>query len=88
MGFMMGGRVGVVEYARCGVGMVVGDAAEWVLPRSFTSRGIRKPASVESGQMPEVTLKFMIEHDREEDGRWLAEVPVLPGVLACGATAD
>jgi len=29
-----------------------------------------------------------IEIDREEDGRWLAEVPELPGVLAYGATAE
>jgi predicted RNase H-like HicB family nuclease len=27
-----------------------------------------------------------IEIEREEDGRWLAEVPALPGVLACGAS--
>ena len=33
-------------------------------------------------------MKFTIEHGREEDGRWLAEVPELPGVLAYGATAD
>ena len=33
-------------------------------------------------------MKFTIEHEREEDGRWLAEVPELPGVLAYGATAD
>ena len=33
-------------------------------------------------------MKFMIEHEREEDGRWLAEIPELPGVLAYGATAD
>jgi predicted RNase H-like HicB family nuclease len=32
-------------------------------------------------------MKFTIEHEREEDGRWLAEVPELPGVLAYGATA-
>jgi predicted RNase H-like HicB family nuclease len=25
-----------------------------------------------------------IESEREEDGRWLAEVPVLPGVMAYG----
>ena len=31
---------------------------------------------------------FTIQHEREEDGRWLAEVPELPGVLAYGATAD
>jgi predicted RNase H-like HicB family nuclease len=33
-------------------------------------------------------MKFTIEYEREEDGRWLAEVPELPGVLAYGATAD
>lgn len=33
-------------------------------------------------------MKFTIEHEREEDGRWLAEVLELPGVLAYGATAD
>jgi predicted RNase H-like HicB family nuclease len=31
-------------------------------------------------------MKFTIEHEREEDGRWLAEVPELPGVLAYGST--
>jgi predicted RNase H-like HicB family nuclease len=31
-------------------------------------------------------MKYTIEHEREEDGRWLAEVPELPGVLAYGAT--
>ena len=33
-------------------------------------------------------MNFTIEHEREEDGRWLAEVSELPGVLAYGATAD
>jgi len=33
-------------------------------------------------------VDFSIECEREEDGRWLAEVPQLPGVLAYGATAD
>ena len=33
-------------------------------------------------------MKFTIENEREDDGRWLAEVPELPGVLAYGATAD
>ena len=31
---------------------------------------------------------FTIQHEREEDGRWLAEVPELPGVLAYGDSAD
>ncbi len=29
-----------------------------------------------------------IECEREEDGRWLAEVPQLPGVLAYGSSPD
>ncbi len=33
-------------------------------------------------------MKFTIEHEHEEDGRWLAEVPELPGVLAYGSTQD
>ena len=33
-------------------------------------------------------MNFTIEHEREEDGRWLAEVPELPGVLAYGTTVD
>lgn len=32
--------------------------------------------------------KFHIESAPEADGRWLAEVPELPGVLCYGATAD
>ena len=35
-----------------------------------------------------VSMIFSIEHEKEEDGRWLAEVPELPGVLAYGATAE
>jgi len=29
---------------------------------------------------------LLIETEREDDGRWLAEVPALPGVLSYGAT--
>ena len=29
-------------------------------------------------------MKFQIELDREEDGRWIAEIASLPGVLAYG----
>ena len=29
---------------------------------------------------------FMVEFDRELDGRWIAEMPKLPGVMAYGAT--
>jgi predicted RNase H-like HicB family nuclease len=33
-------------------------------------------------------MNFVIECEREDDGRWLAAVPQLPGVLACGASAN
>ena len=33
-------------------------------------------------------MRLTIETEREDDGRWLAEVPELPGVLAYGATAE
>jgi predicted RNase H-like HicB family nuclease len=33
-------------------------------------------------------MNFDIESELEDDGRWLAEVPQLPGVLAYGATRD
>ncbi len=33
-------------------------------------------------------MNFTIEHEREEDGRWLAEIPEIPGALAYGATAN
>lgn len=29
---------------------------------------------------------FSIEYEQEEDGRWLAEVPDLPGVMVYGKT--
>lgn len=31
-------------------------------------------------------MEFEIMFDREEDGRWIAEIESLPGVLAYGAT--
>ena len=32
-------------------------------------------------------MDFTIEQEQESDGRWLAEVPELPGVLAYGTTS-
>ncbi len=33
-------------------------------------------------------MNLCIESEREADGRWLAEVPELPGVLAYGANRN
>jgi len=35
-----------------------------------------------------VSLSFQIELELEDDGRWIAEVPELAGVLCYGATRD
>ncbi len=31
---------------------------------------------------------FKVETEREADGRWIAEVPALPGVMAYGQTRE
>jgi predicted RNase H-like HicB family nuclease len=36
----------------------------------------------------DIEMNLSIEHEREEDGRWLAEVPELPGVLAYRVSAE
>lgn len=33
-------------------------------------------------------MKFNVETEREDDGRWIADVVDLPGVIAYGATRD
>jgi predicted RNase H-like HicB family nuclease len=33
-------------------------------------------------------MRFVIEFAREENGRWIAEIGDLPGVLAYGATRE
>ena len=33
-------------------------------------------------------MNFHIETEREDDGRWITEVPKIPGVLAYGASAQ
>ena len=32
-------------------------------------------------------MRFKVELEREQDGRWIAEVPELPGVLAYGQSS-
>jgi len=39
-------------------------------------------------QLAEKAMNLTIECEQEQDGRWLAEVPQLPGVLVYGATAE
>ncbi len=30
-------------------------------------------------------MNFYIEHEQEDDGRWIAEIPALPGVMCYGS---
>jgi len=39
-------------------------------------------------RIPDSGESFKIEFDREEDGRWIAEIPNLPGVLVYGETKE
>ena len=42
------------------------------------------PRAINNGDV----MNYTIEYEQETDGRWIAEVPELPGVLAYGTTAD
>jgi predicted RNase H-like HicB family nuclease len=33
-------------------------------------------------------MEFVVELEQEEDGRWIAEIPSLPGVMAYGLTRN
>ena len=33
-------------------------------------------------------MRFIVEVEREEDGRWIADIPELPGVLVYGASPE
>jgi predicted RNase H-like HicB family nuclease len=37
-------------------------------------------------QQPPEAESFKVEYEQEEDGRWLADIPELPGVMAYGPT--
>ena len=33
-------------------------------------------------------MELIVELEQEEDGRWIAEIPAMPGVMAYGETRD
>ena len=45
--------------------------------------GKKVPTSVRSRD-----LRFQFEIDRETDGRWIAEIPEVPGAMAYGTTVE
>jgi hypothetical protein len=48
-------------------------------------RSVSRLPSVASQQPPE-SESFKVDFEQEKDGRWLAEIAELPGVMAYGAT--
>ena len=46
-------------------------------------KGKKPPTSVRSRD-----LRFQFEIDRETDGRWIAEIPEVPGAMAYGNTVE
>ena len=46
--------------------------------------GVRKPPRSERAS----DMRFCIETEQEQDGRWIAEVTDIPGVLAYGETKE
>lgn len=43
---------------------------------------------VRAGYLPAVSWDLVIEIEREDDGRWIADVEALPGVMVYGATRE
>ena len=54
--------------------------------RSWATTATGRTMSRNTGGQSDMNLS--IESEQEEDGRWLAEVPQLPGVLAYGLSRD
>jgi predicted RNase H-like HicB family nuclease len=50
---------------------------------SGMSAGKKPQSSVRSRD-----LRFQFEIDRETDGRWIAEIPEVPGAMAYGTTVE
>jgi predicted RNase H-like HicB family nuclease len=64
----------------------------WALIDDVPSNRIRAPRCGLLGRYPIgwyiTSVTLTIELEREEDGRWIAEVPALPGVLCYGQDRD
>ena len=54
--------------------------------RSWVTTGTGRTMSRNTGGQSDMNLS--VESEQEEDGRWLAQVPQLPGVLAYGLSCE
>ncbi len=65
-------------------GWRVRPAAEAHFVRQMVSHGVR----LRQTHRGHCRMQLAIELDREDDGRWIAEIPALSGVLAYGKSRD
>lgn len=49
---------------------------------------MRSCASCGASELRMSQPKFLIELEQEEDGRWIAEIPDMPGVMIYGASQE
>jgi len=69
-------------------GLLDAKTRSWTIPPAATSR-ICVTGTDDAAKLSFVAAsKFLVEVEREEDGRWIAEVIALPGVLAYGASRE
>jgi predicted RNase H-like HicB family nuclease len=71
---------------KCGVASTPNKAMEPDAKRTRGSSPRRSACARECGIL--VVMKFKVEVEREEDGRWIAEVDELPGVLVYGDSVE
>ena len=65
------------------------EAAADAAATCYAAEGLRDGLVVpRNGLVMKASKRFVIEIEREADGRWIAEIPALPGVLAYGTTRD
>ena len=53
-----------------------------VIPACYRRHGLERLLATP------MSTRFTVEIEHEADGRWIAEIPALPGVLAYGATRE
>ena len=53
---------------------------------AYPYRKARPPGYNQIVELEKMSYRFQIEIEREADGRWIAEIPNLPGVMVYGKT--
>lgn len=69
------------------------DATEGQCPtsngRALSCGAVRNPSNLNGARTRLAeNMRFRIEFEQEDDGRWIAEIPELPGVMVYGATRE